>query len=284
MRPLRALEARGVALTVVPCAADGSLAPADVAAALRADTRLVVVNHASNVCGTIQPVAAIGRIVRAHGALFLVDAAQSAGCVPIDVSTDGIDLLAFTGHKGLLGPMGTGGLVLGDRVDAAALVPLVYGGTGSRSAEELQPEFLPDRFEAGTPNVVGLAGLAVGVRWLLDRGVDRVRAHEEALTARLVTGLGAVPGVQIQGPRDAARQTATVSFTLAGIDVAEAGLWLEDEAGILCRVGLHCAPAAHRTLGTFPAGTIRFGLGAFSTTADVDRAVAAVARLVREGP
>jgi len=283
MRPLRALERRGVELTVVPCAPTGELAVADVEAALRPHTRLVVLTHASNVTGTIMPIAEVGRLTRARGVLLLVDAAQSAGCLPVDVAADAVDLLAFTGHKGLLGPMGTGGLVLGDRVDVAALTPLVHGGTGSRSAEEVQPEFLPDRYEAGTPNVVGLAGLAVGVRWLLDRGVVEVRRHEVDLTGRLLAGLAGVPGVEVQGTQDATRRTATVSFTVTGVDPADAGLWLEDEAGILCRVGLHCAPAAHRTLGTFPTGTIRFGLGVFTTVDDVDRAVAAVARLATEG-
>nr|NLI49844.1 aminotransferase class V-fold PLP-dependent enzyme [Propionibacterium sp.] len=276
MRPLRALEQRGVGVDVVACSSTGELAVADVEAAMRPRTRVIVLTHASNVTGTILPVAAVGRLARDRGLLFCVDAAQTAGAVPIDVVADGIDLLAFTGHKGLLGPMGTGGLVLGDRVDPATLPPLKRGGTGSRSSEELQPDFLPDKYEAGTPNVVGLAGLAAAVRWVLDRGVADVRRHEIALTRRLLTGLAGIEGVTVHGPGDAERQTATVSFTLAGRDPAEVGLLLEEEHDVLCRVGLHCAPAAHRTLGTFPSGTIRFAPGVFTTAEDVDRAVAAV--------
>lgn len=276
MRPLRALAQQGVGVDVVACSPTGELDVAAVEAALSSRTRLIVLTHASNVTGTMLPVAAVGRLARERGLLFCVDAAQTAGAVPIDLDADGIDLLAFTGHKGLLGPMGTGGLVLGERVDPATLPPLKRGGTGSRSSEELQPDFLPDKYEAGTPNAVGLAGLAAAVRWLLDRGVADVRRHEIALTRRLLTGLGGIAGVAVHGPAAAERQTATVSFTLAGHDPAEVGLLLEEEHDVLCRVGLHCAPAAHRTLGTFPGGTIRFGLGVFTTDEEVDGAVAAV--------
>ncbi len=281
MRPLRALEADGVQVSVVPCSPTGSLDPSDVEDALRPNTRIVVVTHASNVTGTILPIADLGWLARRRGLLLLVDAAQTAGCVPIDVAEDAVDLLAFTGHKGLLGPMGTGGLVIGERVDLGALRPLKYGGTGSRSATEYMPEFLPDRYEAGTPNVVGLAGLAAGVSWVLARGVLEIRRHEMALTAQLLAGLGGIEAVSIQGPRDAERQTATVSFTIAGCEPSEVGQLLDEEYGVLCRVGLHCAPAAHRTLGTFPAGTVRFALGAFSTAADVDEAVRAVAGIAQ---
>lgn len=279
MRPLRVLERDGVGLTVVRCAADGSLDPDDVAAAFGPRTRMVVLNHASNVSGTLQPVGAVGRLARERGALLLVDAAQSAGAVPIDVHSDAIDLLAFTGHKSLYGPMGTGGLVVGERVDAGRLRPLRYGGTGSRSEREEQPEFLPDRLESGTPNAVGLAGLAAGVRWVLAQGVARLREREEALMEQLLTGLAGIPGVTLLGPSGARRRTATVSFCVEGLSPSEVGMRLDEEHAILSRVGLHCAPAAHRTLGTFPAGAVRFGLGAFTTAEEVSRAVGAVAAL-----
>jgi len=282
MRPLRALGRAGVEVAVVPCSPQGFLRSAGVEAAIRPNTVLVVLNHASNVVGTLLPVAEVGRLARQHGLLLLVDAAQTGGAYPIDVQTDGIDLLAFTGHKSLYGPTGTGGLIVGERVDVAHMEPLIRGGTGSHSEYEEQPDFLPDVYESGTPNVVGLAGLEAGVRWVLGRGVEAIRAHEEALTQRLVEGLRAVPGVTVYGGLDAQRQTATVSFNVAGMEPSEVGLRLDEDCGIMCRVGLHCAPVAHRTLGTFPAGTVRFGLGAFNTAEEVDVGLAAVNSLARQ--
>ncbi len=279
MRPLRALEEAGLALTVVPCSAQGFLDVADLQAALRPETVMIALNHGSNVCGSLLPVAEVGAIARRHGCLLLVDAAQTAGAYPLDVQADGIDLLAFTGHKAMGGPMGTGGLVIGERVDVARLNPLKRGGTGSRSEREVQPDFLPDMCESGTPNAVGLAGLAAGLRWVLDRGVVAIRRHEVALTRRLIDGLLAIPGVTVYGGLDATRQTATVAFDVAGLEPSDVGLRLDDEYGILCRVGLHCAPAAHKTLGTFPRGTVRFGLSAFNTADEVAAALRAVADL-----
>ena len=282
MRPLRALERAGVSVTIVPCSQTGELDPQHLESAIRPETRLIVLNHASNVVGTLLPVAAAGQIARRHGILLLVDAAQTAGAYPIDVQADAIDLLAFTGHKSLYGPMGTGGLVIGERVDVAGLAPLKRGGTGSRSEREEQPDFLPDLCESGTPNAVGLAGLSAGVRWVLAEGVEKIRAHELALTGQLLAGLAAIPGVTVYGTRDAQRQTATVSFNIAGMQPSEVGLRLDDEYEIMCRVGLHCSPAAHRTLGTFPSGTVRFGLGAFNTAEEVAAALDAVAALAQE--
>jgi cysteine desulfurase family protein len=279
MRPLRALERQGVSVTVVGCSAQGFLDPARVEAAIRPNTKLVVLNHASNVVGTLLPVAEVGRVVRQHGCLFLVDAAQTAGAFPIDVQADAIDLLAFTGHKSLYGPMGTGGLAVGERVEASLLEPLKRGGTGSRSEREEQPDFLPDSCESGTPNAVGLAGLGAGIRWVLQRGVEAVRTHEVALARQLIDGLRAIPGVTVYGGLDAAHQTATVSFNVEGLEPSEVGLRLDDEHAILCRVGLHCAPAAHKTLGTFPRGSVRFGLAAMNTSEEVRAAVEAVRRL-----
>jgi cysteine desulfurase family protein len=282
MRPLRALERQGVGVTVVPCSAEGFLDPADVAAALRPNTVLIALNHASNVVGTLLPVAEVAGIARDRGLIVLVDAAQTGGAYPIDVQADGVDLLAFTGHKSLYGPMGTGGLIVGARVDVARMEPLKRGGTGSRSEQEEQPDFMPDMCESGTPNAVGLAGLEAGVRWVLERGVAAIRAHEVALAQRLIDGLMGVPGVTVYGGLDAERQTATVSFNVAGMEPSEVGLRLDENHGIMCRVGLHCAPAAHRTIGTFPVGTVRFGLGALNTVDEVDAAVAAVEQIARE--
>lgn len=282
MRPLRALERQGVEVTVVQCSPQGFLDPTDVESAIRPNTKMIALNHASNVVGTLLPVGEVGHIARRHGLLFLVDAAQTAGAYPIDVQADCIDLLAFTGHKSLQGPMGTGGLYIGEQVDLQEFEPLIRGGTGSRSEFEEQPDFLPDMCESGTLNAVGLAGLEAGVRWVLTRGVDAIRAHEVELTQRLIDGLTGIPGVTVYGGLDAKRQTATVSFNIAGMEPSEVGLRLDQEYGILCRVGLHCAPAAHKTIGTFPVGTVRFGLGYFNTLEEVVIAVAAVEQLARE--
>jgi selenocysteine lyase/cysteine desulfurase len=178
--------------------------------------------------------------------------------------------------------MGTGGLIIGQRVDLGRLRPLKRGGTGSNSEREEQPDFLPDMCESGTPNAVGLAGLAAGVRWVLDHGVESIRAHEVAMTQRLIDGLRALPHVTVYGGLDAERQTATVSFNIAGMAPSEAGLRLDEEYGIMCRVGLHCAPAAHRTIGTFPDGTARFGLSALNTLPEVEEALQAVRQLAEE--
>jgi cysteine desulfurase family protein len=299
MRPLRALEHGGVQVTVVACSPQGVLDPADVEAAIRPNTKLVALNHASNVVGTLLPVAEVGTICREHDVLLLVDAAQTGGAYPIDVQADGIDLLGFTGHKSLGGPMGTGGLIVGERVDETQIIPLTRGGTGSHSEHEVQPDFLPDIFESGTLNAVGLAGLEAGVRWVLERGVAAIRAHEQALTHALIEGLqtipstgfaehperseptGQHPGVIVYGTLDPELQTATVSFNVAGMAPSEVGSRLDEEYGIMCRVGLHCAPPAHKTIGTFPDGTVRFGLSPFNTMDDIQTALAALGNLAK---
>jgi cysteine desulfurase family protein len=282
MRPLRVLEKMGVNLSVAPCELDGSLDPQKVEQAILPNTKLVVINQASNVCGAILPVRQVGKIVRQHNLLLLVDAAQSAGVLPIDMQADLIDFLAFTGHKSLYGPMGTGGLVLGERVDIQKLQPIRQGGTGSRSELEIQPEFLPDRYECGTPNAVGLAGLCAALEWMDATGLNKIRMHEKQLCQALIDGLREIPGVILYGPKDAELQTATIGFNIQGVQPSTVGMRLEDEYKILCRVGLHCAPAAHRTIGTFPTGCVRFGLGAFITHEQVQQAIQAVRELAME--
>jgi len=281
MRPLRALERDGVQLTVVPCAPDGSLDPAELARAVLPGTRLVVLVHASNVTGTILPVGEAAAIAHAAGGLLLVDAAQTAGVLPVDVQALGIDLLAFTGHKGLLGPPGTGGLVIGQRVDTAELEPLARGGTGSQSQRQEQPDDLPDKYESGTPNGVGIAGLAASIRFLTERGVESIRAEETAAARALSEGLAEAPGVTVYGPADMERRTAVVSFTVAGRRVSEIGQRLDEEFDVLSRVGLHCAPAAHQTIGTFPEGTVRLAPGRFTTREEIRRTVEAVREIAK---
>jgi len=281
MRPLRALERQGVQITVVPCAPDGTLDINDLAAAMHPRPTLVVLNHASNVTGTLLPVAEAARIAHQAGSLILVDAAQTAGVLPIDVQQMDIDLLAFTGHKGLLGPPGTGGLLISPHVDVGCIRPTVCGGTGSRSEFEEQPDMLPDKFESGTPNGVGIAGLAAGIGYVRERGIEAIRAHEQSLTHMLIEGLMTIPGVTVYGPHDANKQTATVSFTAQGLSVSEIGFRLDEEYAILSRVGLHCSPATHRTIGTFPDGTIRLAPGVSTTPEDIEHTLKAVERICR---
>ena len=276
MRPLRHLATAGVDVVVARCAADGSLDVDAVENELRAGARLLVTTHASNVTGTIMPIAELAAIARTHGVTYLVDSAQTAGTMPIDVEALGLDLLAFTGHKGLLGPTGTGGLYVREGIE---LAPLVRGGTGSESANEVQPDFMPDMYESGTANVSGIAGLAAGVSFLSEVGVDAVQAHERELVTRFFEAAAAVPGITMYGPADPMRRCGIVSFTLAGISPSEIALLLDEPFGIMARAGLHCAPAAHRTLGTFPAGTVRFGFGWFNTVAEVDTAVDALRQI-----
>jgi len=276
MRPLRHLETLGVHVAIVTRAEDGRLDLDALYQALRPGARLLVTTHGSNVTGTLISIGAVAAMARELGILYLVDAAQTAGSIPIDVDEAGPDLLAFTGHKALLGPTGTGGLYIREGV---APTPLIRGGTGSESASETQPAFLPDLYESGTLNVAGLAGLAAAVRFLSDVGIETVKSHEQALVGQFLTGASKVPGLTIYGPRDAALQCGVVSFNVAGVSPSEVGLLLDQSFGIMARTGLHCAPAAHRTLGTFPEGTVRFSFGWYNTAQEVGRSVEALAEI-----
>jgi cysteine desulfurase family protein len=281
LRPLTALEQRfGVRWTAVePDRATTRLQPQQIDAAIRDDTALVVVNHASNVTGAIQPIEQMTEVCRARKVPFLVDAAQSAGHVPIDFSAAPIDVLACPGHKGLLGPLGTGVLVIragfGERI-----ATFREGGTGSASEQPRHPEFLPDRFEAGSHNTPGIAGLLAGVRWLLDRGVPALREHEIGLSRKLASGLDQIHGLTWFGSRDPAQRVGVFSVRLDGFGPEELSVLLEQQAGILTRSGLHCAPLAHRTIGTHETGgTTRISLGPLSTVADVEALLAALGEL-----
>lgn len=282
MRPLNDLKDNGVEVSRVQCFLDGTMDPGMIEGLIQPNTRMIVMNHASNVCGTILPIREAGSIAREHGLLYLVDTAQTAGAIPIDIHENNIDLLAFTGHKSLYGPMGTGGLVIGERVDIHRFHPLRQGGTGSRSEREIQPEFAPDRYESGTPNAVGLAGLLAALEWIENKGIQTIREHEMKLCGILLDGLAKIPGVKLYGTRNPQQQTATIAFNLEHVEASTVGLRLDEENDICCRVGLHCAPSAHQTIGTFPDGCIRFGLGAFNTEEDVHKAIKAVAALAQE--
>jgi len=275
MRPLRELvRSRGISVHVVPCDGGGRLDLDELERALKKSPRLVAVNHASNVTGAVLPLERVGALAKSAGALLLVDAAQSAGVISIDVVRDGVDILAFTGHKGLLGPQGTGGIWVREGVEVA---PLCRGGTGSNSEQEEQPDFYPDRLESGTHNAVGLAGLRAGVEFLRATGVDVIAGHERSLAARLLEGLGALRGVTLHGPPAGEDRTSVVSFTIPGVAPSEIGFILDEAFGVLTRVGLHCAPGAHRTIGTYPEGTVRLSPGCFTTPGEIEKVIEAVA-------
>jgi cysteine desulfurase family protein len=278
MRPLRFLEQQGVTLSVVPCSPAGVLDPGDAMRAMKKHTKLIVVTHASNVTGTLLPLDTLARIAHERGIVFAVDASQTAGSIPIDVIRTGIDILCFTGHKSLLGPQGTGGFYLRKGLEQRVR-PLMRGGTGSASEFEEQPDFLPDKFESGTPNAIGLAGLAAGIRFVLDLRVERIREKETHLTRLFLEGLARIPGAILYGPQDDGQRTAVVSFNIRGISPSELAFELDEQFAVLSRPGLHCAPSAHRTIGTFPEGTVRFSFGHSTTEDEIRRGIEAVAQI-----
>ncbi|MBQ7534046.1 MAG: aminotransferase class V-fold PLP-dependent enzyme [Stomatobaculum sp.] len=284
MRPLRQLARQGTEFTRVPCTETGELKTEFLEQCIQPNTRALVMTHASNVCGTVLPLEEAGRFCRQHGLLFIADTAQTAGVLPVDMQRMQIDALCFTGHKGLLGPQGTGGIVFRKGVERM-LEPLISGGTGSISHTEEVPGFLPDRFEAGTMNLPGIAGLRAALLWLKKRGVETNRLHEGMLTEKFLEGLkpleedGLIKTAGLkQGEGD---RTAVVSVQTLKMDPAEAAFQLEDRFGIMTRVGLHCAPSAHQTLGTFPAGTIRFSFGWASTAEETEEALSALGEICR---
>jgi cysteine desulfurase family protein len=269
-RPLKALEKLGVEVTTVPCTPEGILHPADVEAALRPETRLVAMLHASNVLGIILPIAEVGEIVHHHKALLLVDAAQTAGSYPIDMQAMGIDLLAFAGHKGTYGPQGTGGLVVRPGIH---LDTWVEGGSGFPSRPETMPDELPLRLEAGTQNTAGVAGLLAGVSFVLEQSVEKIHAHEMILARQLIDCLHVIPGLNILGPGNLEQRTAVVSVTVDNYIPDQLSAVLDKVFGVATRAGLHCAPQAHNIAGTLENGALRFSPGYFTTTEEIDYAV-----------
>ena len=280
LRPLRLLENRGqISVTRVGCDAEGFVSPDEVRRAMRTNTRLVAVAHVSNVTGAVQPIEEIGRLTKSSQALFLVDAAQSLGHLPIDVRALGIDLLAAPGHKGLLGPLGTGLLYIRPGVEQE-LESLRQGGTGTQSEEDIQPEALPEKYEAGNLNTPGILGLGAGVRYLLDRGWNDLREHETALTERLLSSLQGIVGVRIHGPQHTAGRLGVISCTVEGYEPQEVAIALDAAYRVQVRAGLHCAPQMHRALGTLEqGGAVRFSLGHFTTAEEIDIAADAVRQI-----
>jgi cysteine desulfurase family protein len=278
-RPLRTMQKAGmIDFEIIPInPKTGIIELEALEASLRKrKVKLVTIVHGSNVAGTIQPIKEIASLAHHYGAFLLVDAAQTAGTYPINVERDEIDLLAFTGHKGLFGPQGIGGLYVRPGFD---LEIFFSGGTGSKSEEDLQPEFMPDRLEIGTPNAGGAASLAAGISFVLQKGVDNIHLYEKNLANKLIAGLENLPKVKIVA-REASERLPVVSFTIEGMSVSEVGYRLDAEYGICTRVGLHCAPWAHRSFGTFPEGTVRASLSVFNTEEEVDYFIKALEQIV----
>ena len=295
MRPLQLLgreleageeaPADAISFSRIPCDSEGNLELEALPRLVQQRTKAVIMTHASNVCGTLLPIDKVGDFCKQRGLLFIVDSAQSAGAFPINMQQLHIDALAFTGHKGLLGPQGIGGFVLREHM-VTKLAPLIVGGTGSLSHTEKTPRFMPDKFEAGTLNLPGIMGLAAGVSWLKERGLASIRAHELALTEQLLAGLQGLEQqglLRIVGRKDLKQRTSVVSIAGTQLDIAMLAHKLNAEYGIATRVGLHCAPNAHKTLGTYPTGTLRFSMGWHNTEAEIATALNALKEVLRDG-
>ena len=280
MRPLTQLLDKGITFDTIPCDSTGSIQMDSIEPLIRPNTVALIINHASNVCGTIQPLESIGPICKAHNLQFIVDAAQTAGVIPIDVKACHIDALCFTGHKGLLGPQGIGGIILTKEM-AQNLTPLIAGGTGSFSHLETLPTHMPDAFESGTLNLPGIIGLNEGLAYIESQGMENIHNHELALTQSFLEGLQSIDGINIVGKQNIQDRTAVVSITIDGMDPANIAYELESTYHIMTRVGLHCAPRAHQTLGTYPEGTVRFSFGYANTHKDVESALSALNTIVK---
>lgn len=294
MRPLRQIGAEltldnapadAITFSRIPCNEEGALCLDALPQLVRPNTKAIIMTHASNVCGTVQPLAQVGSFCHEHGLQFIVDSAQTAGVLPINMQTLHIDALAFTGHKGLLAPQGIGGFVLRESI-IDAIAPLIVGGTGSLSHTEHTPRFMPDKFEAGTLNLPGIAGLHASLSWLQQQGIDKIRRHELTLTQQFIDGLQQLEVqklLRIVGKMDCTDRVGVVSVSTEKMDIAELAFILADKYGIATRVGLHCAPNAHKTLGTYPTGTLRFSFGWHNTAEEVNVALQALKEVLAHG-
>lgn len=280
IRPLTTLTGIGVEFDRVQCDTEGKLNPEDVEKFIKPNTKLVVMTHASNVCGTILPIEEIGKICRKHNIYFIIDAAQSAGVLDVDFKKLNLSGLTFTGHKGLLGPQGIGGFIVDTQL-ANEISPFIEGGTGSLSESEVQPEYMPDKFESGTLNIPGIYGLNASLKYVKKTGIRTIHDIEMALTKRFLEGVSNIDSANLIGLKGIDGRTSVVSVDFPQFDNSEVAFMLDREFGIMTRVGLHCAPSAHKTLGTFPKGTVRFSFGQFNTNEDVDYAIESIAKTIR---
>ncbi len=276
IRPLVSLEkSNKIELDILNCSEEGLINIEDFKNAIKDSTKLVVLSHASNIVGTIQPLEAIGKICKEKGIYFIIDSAQTAGVLPLNFQNLNCNALAFTGHKSLLGPQGIGGFIIDDELNNIA-TNFIEGGTGSLSESTLQPDFLPDKFESGTMNTPGIAGLLAGIEYINEEGLNAIKEREEYLSREFINGLLNIDSVKVYGPLDASLRTATISINSSKIDNSELGFLLDSEFGIMVRTGLHCAPLAHKTIGSFPQGTLRFSFGAFNDIKDINYALYAL--------
>lgn len=294
MRPLQQIgtelttdnaPADAITFSRIPCDAEGALRLDALPQLVRPNTKAIIMTHASNVCGTVQPLAEVGSFCQEHGLRFIVDSAQSAGILPLNMQELHIDALAFTGHKGLLAPQGIGGLLLREDI-IDEISPLIVGGTGSLSHTERTPRFLPDKFEAGTLNLPGIAGLQAALTWLKQQGIDKIRTHELTLTQQFLDGLRQLEAqglLRIVGKKNCNDRLGVVSIATEKMDIAELAFVLADKYAIATRVGLHCAPHAHKTLGTYPTGTLRFSFGWHNTDTEVSAALHALSEVISHG-
>ncbi|MGJ0908755.1 aminotransferase class V-fold PLP-dependent enzyme [Clostridium botulinum] len=276
IRPLVSLEkSNKIELDILNCSEEGLINIEDFKNTIKDNTKLVVLSHASNIVGTIQPLETIGKICKEKGIYFIIDSAQTAGVLPLDFQNLNCNALAFTGHKALLGPQGIGGFIIDDKLNNIA-TNFIEGGTGSLSESTLQPDFLPDKFESGTMNTPGIAGLLAGIEYINEEGLNIIKEREEYLSREFINGLLNIDSIKVYGPLDASLRTATISINSSKIDNSELGFLLDNEFGIMVRTGLHCAPLAHKTIGSFPQGTLRFSFGAFNDIKDINYALYAL--------
>lgn len=279
LRPLISLESIGIKTTIVQCDKTGWVNIKDIEKSINEKTKLIVTTHASNVTGTLFPVKEIGKLAKKYGVTYMVDAAQTAGVYDIDVNDFNIDILAFPGHKSLLGPQGTGAIYIKEGID---IKQMKEGGTGSKSHELTHPDILPDKFESGTPNTPGIVGLGEGVKYIMEKGTKNIREHEEQLTDHFIKELSKIEKVKTYGPKDAKKQASVVSINIEDEDSSEVSYILDKVFNIATRPGLHCAPLAHKTIGTFEQGVVRFSIGLFNTHDHIEAAVKAVREIVKE--
>lgn len=279
MRPLEQMKLAGVDYDIVPVDEEGNLDPEDLRERIRINTNAVIMTHASNVCGTVVPIREIGSICKEYGLFFAVDTAQSAGTLPVDMQECQIDFLAFTAHKGLLGPQGIGGFLISERLDKK-MEPYIAGGTGSQSDSLLMPDYLPDKYESGTMNLPGIIGLHASLDYIREQGLKAIHDKKMELTEYLLNEVKRIPQVRIVGRKDVQDRVAVVSLDFLTIDNAVAAFELEQECGVMTRVGLHCAPAAHQSLHTFPQGTVRFAFSASNTFSEIDRCVEGILKIL----
>ena len=282
MRPLVQMAHQGVSFDAAQADRDGVLDPQKVEDLIRPNTRAVMMLHASNLCGTMLPIQQVGEICARHGLIFVVDTAQTAGVFPIDMEKMHIDALCFTGHKGLRGPQGVGGMLLRDEL-CSQMTPLISGGTGSRSDSEEVPDFMPDRFESGTMNLPGIAGLHRALTYLEEYGIENIARQELAICQRFIDGALTLPDTRVVGKLDTQDRAAIVSLDFQKMDNAEVSFLLDNQYGVMTRCGLHCAPRAHKSLGTFPQGTVRFSFSHHNTPEEVDTCIEGLRKILTQG-